>query len=103
MCDIDQTWKTLLNLRRKKRKGLGMDEPNDDVDVKVKILPGMHTHLNVPGSSRQDPSFLHGCESHSFTLVSQRGPVNPCGQLQANDPGVLTQTPSCSHGDPVKN
>jgi len=67
-----------------------------------KSLPGMHTHRKVPGSSRQDPSFLQGCESHSFTLVSHRGPVKPCGQLQANDPGVLTQTPSCSHGDPVQ-
>jgi len=27
--------------------------------------------------------------------------VNPCVQLQANDPGVLTQMPLCSHGDPV--
>lgn len=62
----------------------------------------MQTHRNVPGSSRQDPSFWQGCDSHSLTFVSQRGPVNPWVQLQAKLPGVLTQMPSCSHGDPAK-
>lgn len=62
----------------------------------------MQTHRKVPGSSRQEPSFLQGWLSHSLTLVSQRGPVNPTEQLQAKDPGVFTQIPSCSHGDPVE-
>lgn len=60
----------------------------------------MQTHLNVPGSSRQDPSLWQGCDSHSFTFVSHLGPVNPWVQLQAKLPGVFTQMPSCSHGDP---
>lgn len=72
--------------------------------MKVTIcLPGMQTHRNVPGSSRQLPSFWHGWLSHSLTLVSHRGPVNPWEQLQANDPGVLTQIPLCSHGDPCEH
>lgn len=33
-------------------------------------------------------------------FVSQRGPVNPCVQLHANEPGVLTQIPLCSQGEP---
>lgn len=65
-------------------------------------LPGMQTQRNVPGSSRQLPSFWHGCDSHSLTLVSHRGPVKPWVQLQANEPGVLTQMPLCSHGEPAK-
>lgn len=69
--------------------------------IYFKKLPGMQTHLNVPGSSRHDPSFLHGCDSHSFTFVSHLGPVNPCVQLQAKLPGVFTHMPSCSHGEPV--
>ena len=36
-------------------------------------------------------------------LISQRGPVNPRVQLHLNDPGVLTQRPSCSHGDPASH
>lgn len=60
----------------------------------------MQTHRNVPGSSKQEPSFLHGDESHSLMFVSQRGPVKPWVQLQANEPGVLTQVPSCSQGEP---
>lgn len=60
----------------------------------------MQTHRNVPGSSKQEPSFWHGWDSHSFTFVSQRGPVNPWVQLQAKLPGVLTHIPSCSHGEP---
>lgn len=63
-------------------------------------LPGIQTHRKVPGSSRQEPSFLQGWLSHSLTLVSHRGPVKPTEQLQANEPGVFTQIPSCSHGDP---
>lgn len=63
-------------------------------------LPGMHTHRKVPGSSRQLPSFWHGWLSHSLIFVSHRGPVNPCEQLQANEPGVFTQIPLCSQGDP---
>lgn len=64
-------------------------------------VPGMQTQRKVPGSSRQLPWFWHGCDSHSFTFVSQRGPVKPCEQLQANEPGVFTQMPLCSHGEPV--
>lgn len=64
--------------------------------------PGMQTHRNVPGSSRQLPSFWQGWDSHSFMLVSHRGPVNPWLQLQANEPGMLTQIPLCSHGDPAR-
>ena len=66
-------------------------------------LPGMQTHRNVPGSSRQEPSFWHGCDSHSLTFVSHLGPVKPCVQLHANEPGVFTQIPPCSHGDPRKS
>lgn len=62
----------------------------------------MQTHLKVPGSSKHEPSFLHGCDSHSLMLVSHLGPVNPWVQLQANEPGVFTQIPSCSHGEPAK-
>lgn len=62
--------------------------------------PGMQTHRKVPGSSRQEPSFWHGWDSHSFTFVSHLGPVKPWVQLQAKEPGVLTQIPSCSHGEP---
>lgn len=61
----------------------------------------MQTHLKVPGSSRQDPSFLQGWLSHSLTLVSHLGPVNPTEQLQAKEPGVLTHMPSCSQGEPA--
>lgn len=64
--------------------------------------PGIQTHLNVPGSSRQDPSLWQGWDSHSLTFVSHLGPVNPWVQLQAKLPGVFTQMPSCSHGDPVE-
>lgn len=63
----------------------------------------MQTHLKVPGSSKQLPSFWHGCDSHSFTFVSHLGPENPCEQLQTNDPGVFTQIPLCSHGDPCSH
>lgn len=70
-------------------------------DVKKEDKPGMQTQRKVPGSSRHEPSFWQGCDSHSLTLVSQRGPVKPCVQLQANEPGVLTQMPSCSQGEPV--
>lgn len=66
-------------------------------------LPGMQTQRKVPGSSRQEPSFWQGWDSHSFTFVSHLGPVNPCVQLQANEPGVFTQIPSCSQGDPGTN
>lgn len=66
-------------------------------------IPGIQTQRNVPGSSKQLPSFWHGWLSHSLTFVSQRGPVKPCVQLQTNEPGVLTQTPLCSHGDPCSH
>lgn len=62
--------------------------------------PGIQTQRKVPGSSRQEPSLAHGCDSHSLMFVSHRGPVKPCVQLQAKEPGVFTQIPSCSHGDP---
>lgn len=35
-----------------------------------------------------------------MTFVSHLGPVKPCVQLQAKLPGVFTQIPSCSHGEP---
>jgi hypothetical protein len=60
----------------------------------------MQTHLYDPMSSRQVPSFWHGFDSHSLKLISHRGPVNPAVQLQMNEPGVLTQIPPCSHGEP---
>lgn len=62
----------------------------------------MQTHLKVPGSSKQEPSFWHGWDSHSLTLVSHLGPVKPCVQLHAKLPGVFTHMPSCSHGEPIK-
>ena len=65
-------------------------------------LPGMQTQRNVPGSSRHEPSFWQGCDSHSLTFVSHLGPVNPWVQLHLNEPGVFTQIPPCSHGDPTK-
>lgn len=61
----------------------------------------MQTQRNPPLSSRHVPSFLQGFESHSLILISHRGPVNPLVQLQWNDPGVFTQVPSCSQGDPL--
>lgn len=66
----------------------------------IKILPGIQTHRKVPGSSKQEPSFWQGWDSHSFILVSHLGPVKPWEQLQAKLPGVLTQIPSCSQGNP---
>lgn len=66
-------------------------------------LPGIQTHLKVPGSSRQLPSFWHGCDSHSLTFVSQRGPLKPCVQLHTKLPGVLTQMPLCSQGEPCSH
>lgn len=71
-------------------------------ECRKKKLPGMHTQRNPPLSSRQVPSFLQGFESHSLILISHRGPVNPLVQLQWNDPGVFTQVPSCSQGDPLR-
>jgi len=79
------------------------DELERESNKEDAYSPGMQTQRKVPGSSKQEPSFWHGCDSHSFTFVSQRGPVKPCVQLQANEPGVLTQMPSCSHGDPCSH
>lgn len=62
----------------------------------------MQTHLKVPGSSKQEPSFLQGIESHSLIFISHLGPVKPWAHLQANEPGVLTHSPSCSQGEPKK-
>lgn len=76
--------------------------PNQKLNEGKKNLPGMHTQRNPPLSSRQVPSFLQGFESHSLILISHRGPVNPLVQLQWNDPGVFTQVPSCSQGDPLR-
>ena len=64
-------------------------------------IPGIQTHRNVPGSSRHDPSFWHGCDSHSLTFASHLGPVNPCEHMHAKLPGVLTHIPSRSHGVPA--
>lgn len=79
------------------------NEGNDERRKEESRLPGMQTQRKVPGSSRHEPSFWQGWDSHSFTFVSHLGPVNPWAQLQANEPGVFTQMPSCSHGDPRKD
>ena len=71
--------------------------------LKKILLPGMHMHRYPPLSSMQVPSFWQGFDWHSLMLISQRRPLNPAGQSQRYDPSVLTQTPPCSHGDPVKN
>jgi hypothetical protein len=63
----------------------------------------MHTQRNVPGSSKQLPSFWHGCDSHSLMFVSHLGPVKPWLQLQAKEPGIFTQMPLCSQGDPLRD
>ena len=57
---------------------------------------------NPPRSSMHVPSFWHGFDSHSLIFTSHRRPLNPCLQSHLYDPAVLTQIPSCSHGEPSK-
>jgi len=60
----------------------------------------MQMHLKPPRSSMHVPSFIQGPLSHSLTLTSHLGPANPGSQSHRKEPGVLTQTPLCSQGDP---
>lgn len=40
----------------------------------------------------------HGCGEHSFTLIRQSGPENPCAQTHRNQPGPDSQVPPLWHG-----
>lgn len=64
-------------------------------------LPGIQTQRYDPRSSRQVPSFWQGFESHSLMFTSQRAPVKPTAQSHRNEPGVFTQVPPCSQGEPL--
>ena len=100
-----QTWRSqeMHLLQTHQNDNIRWRESDEERGNEMPYSPGMQTQRKVPGSSRQEPSFWHGWDSHAFTFVSQRGHVKPCVQLHANEPGVLTQMPSCSHGDPCSH
>ena len=64
--------------------------------------PGMQMQRNPPRSSMHVPSFWQGFDSHSLMFISQRRPLNPGKQSHRYEPGMLTQVPPCSQGEPVR-
>ena len=61
----------------------------------------MQIQRKPPRSSIHVPSFWQGFDSHSFIFISHRRPLNPGLQSHLYEPAVLTQIPSCSHGEPT--
>ena len=64
--------------------------------------PGMQMQRNPPRSSMHVPSFWQGFDSHSLMFISQRRPLNPGRQSHRYEPGMLTQVPPCSQGEPKR-
>lgn len=85
---------------RHRLEKISTTKKNLRISHRLPLRPGGQIHENPPMPSWHVAPPKHGCGEHSFTLIRQSGPENPCAHKQRNQPGPDSHVPPLWHGWP---